>query len=366
MCLIRRPVTCKSITVECSKEVTNYCFISFPSIDLPEENTFYIINTNRYWRPIETFLEIRPEKRSNIASLVSIFEQFPNLHQLFIRSCLNNVPSMQIAPQTLHIIGFRNNFIKNLTKLAFDGAPNLEQIDLSANSIRSIESGAFNGLNRLRTIRLENNNIRSLERETFEGANSLTYINVRSNLITTIADGCFALPNLKELILAENLLEMISDSIFDGAVRLEIVSFNHNRIKVVNLIAIAQSAPIEILRFEDNQLGRFENQNINCSAESNNNLRELSLAKNKLQNFNIFDNLKCLQHLEMLILNTNDFTRFDNISDLRVYFPYLLIIHLIDNKIECNWLNRTAFDTSLIYTRSIRAKFKVHNIACIP
>lgn len=366
MCLIYRPSTCKSITVECSREVTNYCYISFTSIDLPEENTFYVINTNRYWRPIETILEIRPENRSYISSLVSIYEQFPDLERLYISNSLNDVPSMKIAPRTLQFISFRHNFITILTKLTFDGAPHLEQIDLSENSIRSIESGTFNGLDRLISIRLNNNKLGSLHQQTFVGTKSLQYINLRNNSISTIADGCFALENLEELILAENHMEMISNSIFDGATRLKKVFFAHNRIKVINLIAVTNSAPIEIFSFEDNELGKYEKQSINCTSELNNHLKELNLAKNKLESIKIFDSLKCLQNLEMLNLNSNNFVRFENVSDLRIYFPYLYIIHLIDNKIKCDWLNQTAFDTSLFFTRSIRAKFTVNNIVCIP
>lgn len=359
-------MTCKSITVECSKEITNYCFISYPSINLPEENTFYIINSNQYWRPIETVLEIRPQNPSYIASLDSVFDQFPNLERLFISNSLNDLPSMRAAPHTLRLLSFRKNFVKNITKFAFSGAMNLEQIDLSVNSIRSIEDEAFSGHDHLFSIRLESNKLGSLSRHTFDGGNKLVYLNLKSNSITTIADGCFALKRLEELILAHNRLEVISNSIFDGAERLRIVSFAHNRIKVVNLIAIAQSAPIEILSFQDNQLGKYEKQSINCSQELNHQLRELSLASNKLANTHIFDSLKCFESLEMLNLNANDFKQFDNISDLRVYFPHLSTIHLIDNKIQCDWLNQTAFDTSLIYTRSVRNKFSIKNIACIP
>lgn len=359
-------MTCKSITVECSKEVTNYCFISSPSINLSEENTFYIINMNRYWRPIETMLEIRPEKRSYIASLDSVFEQFPGLEDLFISNSLNDLPSMQVAPQTLRLVSFRKNFIRSITKFAFSGASNLEKIDLSANFIRSVEDEAFSGHDRLFSIRLESNELRSLSKNTFDGAHSLSYLNLKNNSITSIDDGCFALKSLEELILAWNHLDVIKNSIFNGAERLKKVSFAHNRIKVVNLIAIAQSAPIEVLNFEHNQLGQYERQSINCSTQVNHQLKVLNLANNKLESTHIFDGLKCLQKLEMLNLNKNDFKRFDNISDLRIYFPYLSIIHLIDNKINCDWLNQTAFDTSLIFTRSIRAKFRIYNIACIP
>lgn len=366
MFLIIEKIACKSITVECNKEVTSYCSISPLSINLPEENTFHIINSNYYLQPVKTILEIRPQFQSYIVSIDSIFDYFPKLEQLFISNSLNDVPSMRTVPKSLLWINFRNNFIRNVTKFAFDGAPSLEQIELSSNSIHSIDNEAFSGLNRLVSIRIENNRLSALKQHTFDGANSLLRINLRNNTIAVIADGCFALKSLEELNLAENRLEIISDSIFNGAEQLKIVSFAHNKIKVINLIAVAQSASIEILNIEDNQLGWFERQSINCTDKMNNQLKNLNLARNKLKNTHIFDSLKCLQNIEMLNLNTNNFTQFENVSDLRIYFPHLSIIFLINNEIKCEWLNQTAFDKSLIYTRSNQRKFTINQIECIP
>ncbi|XP_031620860.1 toll-like receptor 7 [Contarinia nasturtii] len=358
-------IRCKSITVECDKNQQNYCSIVPSSIDLPVENTFYFINPNYYLHAMETILEIRPYQTSNIVSIDSIFDYFPKLEQLIISNSLNKIPFMRAASQTLQLVNFRQNFIKNITKFAFDGAPNLERIDLSSNSIRSIENQAFAKLDRLTSIRLENNKLGSLHSHTFVGAKSLVYINLRNNYITTIANGCFALKYLNELILAENRLDIIPDTIFNGAENLKKISFAHNKIKVIDVIAVAQSAPIEMLNFEDNELAWFEKQSINCTETPNNQLKNLNLAKNKLKSGNILDRLKCLQRIEMLNLNSNDFTTFENISDLRIYFPHLSVIYLINNKIQCDWLKNTAFDTSLIYTRSNRRKLTVHNIECL-
>lgn len=360
-------MACKSITVVCDRENTNYCSItSSSSINLSVENTFHFINPNYYVQPMVAILEIRPQLPSNIASIDSIFYYFPKLEQLFISNCLTDVPSMRAASSTLVWVNFRHNFIRNVSKLSFDGAPNLERIDLSTNSIYSIENEAFSGLDRLISIQMDHNRLGALKSHTFDGAPSLMRISLRNNSISIIADECFALKNLEELILAENRLEMIPESIFNGAERLKTVSFAHNKIKVINLIAVAQSAPIEILNFDDNQLGLFEKQSINCTDKMNHHLKNLNLARNKLKNAHIFDSLKCASNMEMLNFNANEFTKFENVSDLRIYFPRLSIISLIDNKIDCKWLNRTVFDTALIYTRSNRKKYTINNIECIP
>lgn len=342
----------------------SHCFISSP-IELAEGDNFYIINANRSWDSVNTILEIRPQQHSHIASIDSIFDYFPTLEQLFILNSLSEVPSMQFSALSLRLVNFRKNFIRIIKNAAFDGAVNLEHIDLTDNLIHLIENGAFNGLEHLISIRMMNNKLGSLQEHTFDGAKSVSYINLRNNSIATIADGCFALKNLEELILAENHLEMVSPGIFNGSERLRKVSLAHNRIKVINIIALIQSAPIEMLSFEDNELGRYEKQSINCTTKLNYHLKHLNLAKNQLENVHIFDRLNCSSNLEMLNLNRNNFTQFNNVDKLKIYFPHLTIIHLIDNKINCTWLNQTPFDTSLIYSRP-NLKLSVHQIACIP
>lgn len=362
--MTHRSVLCQPIVVECRKDVTYYCIVSSP-INMAPGDTFYFTNLNRTWDSVNTIIHIQPQQRSYIASIDSIFDYLPALQQLFISNSLNELPSMQFTASTLRLIDFRQNFIQKVKKSAFDGAVNLQYIDLTDNLIYMIENEAFSGLNHLTSIRMANNELGSLLQHTFAGAESLRYINLRNNSITTIAEGCFALKNLEELILAENHLEMLTATVFNGSERLKKVSLAHNLIKVVNVIALASSAPIETLSFEDNQLGRYEKQTINCTTTPNNHLKHLSLAKNQLQNTEILNSLKCLKNLETLNLNGNNFTKFANISALKVYFPHLIIIHLIDNKISCDWLKQTTFDTSLIYTRSIRY-FSFKQIVCVP
>lgn len=362
--VVYRPIACKPVTIECDTNTSSYCSVT-SSINLIEGDTFYVINSNRSWDSSDAILEIHPQERSYIASIDSIFDYFPKLQQLFISNSLNELPSMQFSASTLRSINFRHNFIRNITKSAFDGAANLEHIDLSGNVIYTIDNEAFNGLDRLISICLLNNRLSMLHAQTFVGAKSLSHINLQNNSITLIADGCFALKNLEELNLAKNHLVMLANSTFNGAERLKKVSLAHNRIKVVDVVALAQAAPIEEFSFENNELGRFEKQSINCSNQLNYNLKHLNLASNGLQTAHIFDSLICMINLETLNLNRNKFTQFDNISDLRIYFPRLTIVHLIDNAINCEWLNQTAFDTSLIYTRPIR-KFTIKGIVCIP
>lgn len=356
-------ILCKSITVHCNDIITSYCFID-DYINLPAENSLYIINPNRYYRPIETMVEIKPTQRSYIASIESIFENFPELERLFISNSLNEMPTFQFMAINLNLINFRDNHILHLSRFAIDGAQSLEEIHLNRNKIKSVDDYAFSDLNHLHTIRMEENELTLITNLTFAGANRLRVINLKKNHITALKDGCFALEYLEDLNLAYNQLDMLNDSIFVGAKHLKKVSFAHNHIKLINLNVMVHAAPVEWLNLEDNQIGMFENQSINCAMEANQHLNYLNLAQNQLKGSTILDGLKCLQNLKKLNLNKNNFTHLDNVVYLKVYFPHLGIILLVDNKLQCDWLKKTAFDTSLIYTMSGR-KYNVNRIACI-
>lgn len=361
---IVQQITCKSITVHCNDIITSYCFID-DYFNCSSENSLHIINPNRHERKIETMLEIRPTKRSNLSSIESIFRiNFPALEKLFISNSLNEMPSFQFLSSSLKYINFRENHIKHVPPFSIEGAGLLEVINLNRNLIQSIDDFAFSNLKNLHTINAEENELTLISNMTFAGANSLRVINLRRNHITTLMDGCFAVKTLEELNLANNQIVILDDLVFDGAIKLKKVTFAHNRIRSIDLNAIAtSSSPIERLNLADNQIGLFENVSINCANAVNIKMKHLNFAENQLSSSNIFWNLKCFQHLETLNLNKNNFTQFENVIDLKVYFTHLTIIYLIDNHIKCEFLERTIFDTSLIYTMTGH-KHHIKRIAC--
>lgn len=360
----------KSITVHCNHLESSYCFID-EHINLPVENNLYIIHPNRYFRTIDTILEIKPAQRSHIASIESIFENFPKLEKLFLSNSLDEMPSLSRTVSTLKYANFRDNYIRKVPKLR--GIIALEELNLNRNAIQTIDDYAFDDLKHLHTIRMDENQLTLISNVTFAEANNLRIISLRKNRITELQDGCFSLKNLRELNLAENRLDLLDDSIFIGAVNIRIVNFAHNRLKLINLNALVHSAPIEFLNFEDNEIGMFETQSINCANELQLKLKRLNLAKNQLKLPTILDGLKCFQNIETLNLNRNEFTQIENVVDLKFYFPHLIIVYMIDNKLNCDWLEQTIFDTSLIFTlpdrmRNVNEKNRfvknVKGIAC--
>lgn len=368
----------KSITVHCNHLESSYCFID-EHINLPAESNLYIIHPNRYFRTIDTILEIKPAKRSYIASIESIFENFPELEKLFLSNSLDEMPSLSRTVTTLKYANFRDNFIVKVPKIR--GIIAIEELNLNRNAIQTIDDYAFDDLKHLHTIRMDENQLTFISNITFAEANNLRIISLRKNRITELQDGCFALKNLRELNLADNRLDVLDNSIFIGAQNMKIVNFSHNRIKFIKngILALLQSAAsIETLNLEDNQIGMFEKQSISnglhCANDLHLNLKQLNLAKNQLSLKTILNGLKCFQNLETLNLNRNKFTQIENVVDLKFYFPHLIIVYMIDNKLKCDWLQNTIFDTSLIFTlpdrkRNVNEKNRfvenVNGIACI-
>lgn len=347
----------KSITVHCNHLETSYCFID-EHINLPVENNLYIIHPTRYFRTIDTMLEIKPAQRSYIASIESIFENFPELENLFLSNSLDEMPSLSRTISTLKYANFRDNFIIKLPKIR--GIIALEELNLNRNAIQTIDDYAFDDLKYLHTIRMDENRLTLISNVTFAEANNLRVISLRKNQITELQDGCFALKNLHELNMADNRLDVLDDSMFIGAENIKIVNFSHNRIKFFNLNALVHSAPIESLNLEDNLIGMFESASINCANELQFKLKQLNMAKNQLSSIDILNGLKCFQNLETLNLNRNEFTQIENVVDLKFYFPHLIIVYLIDNKLKCEWLQKTIFDTSLIFTLTGRKQRNVN------
>lgn len=361
-------VSSKTVAVSCNTSVFSYCFVDDEIKDnFPDRNELRVINSHHYRQPIDRILEIKPNIRSYIASITSVFEDFPNLEALYISNSLDAIPLLQRA-KSLKKLNFRRNFIRVVKENSFSEAQQIEEINLSENSLRTVEDRAFSGLDNIQTITLSKNNITALSNETFVGVDSIEFIDLRSNAISSIKDGCFNLTNLKELVLSFNRLQRVTVGMFAGADSLEKLMLGHNLIKFIDLYEIGQSSPIQWLDLEYNELGLYDgftnSSIIKNLVEHNLSLKQLNLANNQLKNPQILDHLRCFENLETLNVINNNLTHLENVVDLKVYFPHIAIILISDNKLKCDWLQRNAFDTSVFIT-VIRRKKSVKGIACL-
>lgn len=104
-----------------------------------------------------------------------------------------------------------SSHVRELQNSAFEGATNLEDLNLSGNDLLSIPKKAFSGLTNLTKLNLSHNKIRSLPITVFRDLTSLTTLDLSENFLETIqADLLNPLKKLDTLSLNHNAIAKIS------------------------------------------------------------------------------------------------------------------------------------------------------------
>ncbi|KAM4613149.1 extracellular matrix protein 2 isoform 2-T4 [Polymixia lowei] len=197
---------------------------------------------------------------------------------------LNHFPPLAIPE--LKSLSLEGNSISSLPEEAFNGIPNLEWINLGKNKLTSasIAAKAFRGLRFLRRLYLDgnlldvvpsdlpstlqelkinDNRLTSIREDSFRDLNSLMILELEGNLLSegnmdplafsplsqlsylrlgrnhfrTVPQG---LPStLLELYLENNLIEEISDAVFNQTISLNVVSLRHNRLEETRMAPLA-------------------------------------------------------------------------------------------------------------------------------
>lgn len=343
----------------------DYCFIG-DQIELSGDRTLYIINLNQYRRPAETQLELRPQQPSNITSLDSIFDNFPDLQRLFVTNSLQTLQPLRSRAQHLRHIDLHGNYIKYVGRSVFSAAHALEYINLNGNRIAHIADEAFGGLEHLRELHIQDNELTSMTNATFVGAHGLRLLNLRGNRLARLPVGAFTLIALDELILSENRLVAIGNDTFQTMPVIRKVSLAHNAIDVIDLSALLRGTRVQHLDLSDNRIGRREQFIIRCDGDVVLPVKHLNLAQNNLQMPQILERLTCFQQLEQLNLNSNNFTRIDGAGNVSSQYPELRVLLFVGNRLNCDWLKSAEFDTSVIFTMPRLKDITYRGIVCVP
>ncbi|XP_078105321.1 extracellular matrix protein 2 isoform X4 [Sander vitreus] len=191
-----------------------------------------------------------------------------------------------LAIPELRSLSLEGNNISSIPAEAFNGIPNLEWIDLKKNKLTSagIDAKAFKGLKMLRRLYLDGNlleavpanlpptlqelkisenRLRGINKHSFQDLSSLVILELEGNLLSegnvdplafaplkqlsylrlgrnhfrTIPQG---LPiSLLELYLENNLIEEISETVFNQTHSLNVVSLRHNRLEENRIAPLA-------------------------------------------------------------------------------------------------------------------------------
>jgi Leucine-rich repeat (LRR) protein len=179
----------------------------------------------------------------------------------------------------LRYVSFRNNAIRDVNPMAFNGlAVSLIHLDLAGNKINTIVNVTFSYIPKLETLLLSNNSVTNLDRTVF-------------------AD----LKVLHSLDLSLNYLSYILDGTFDWNEKLEFLSLSHNRIEIISKFTFKMLRNLKHLDLSDNNIS-FLHRNAFLSLRQ---LEWISLSNNKIKQLhkNDFGSLKQVKYFN---LSTNE------------------------------------------------------------
>ncbi|XP_065100575.1 extracellular matrix protein 2 [Paramisgurnus dabryanus] len=168
------------------------------------------------------------------------FNGIPNLEWIDLGK--NKISSSGIDPQTFKGLKF-------LTRLYMDGnlleqipnelPPTLQELKINENNLKEIEENSFEGLSSLVTLEMEGNllsegNVNPL---AFRPLKELSYLRLSRNHFRTIPQGLPA--SLQELYMENNLIEEISETVFNNSMNINVVVLRHNKLDESRIAPLA-------------------------------------------------------------------------------------------------------------------------------
>ncbi|XP_068452036.1 extracellular matrix protein 2 [Clinocottus analis] len=139
--------------------------------------------------------------------------------------------------------------LKMLSRLYLDGnlleavpadlPPTLQELKISENRLRRIDENSFRGLSSLMILELEGNLLSegNVDPKAFAPLLQLSYLRLGKNHFRTVPQG---LPSsLLELYLENNLIEEISETVFNQTHSLNVVSLRNNRLDETRIAPLA-------------------------------------------------------------------------------------------------------------------------------
>lgn len=378
MCLLALGASAQAIPqdVECTITVAEptTCYIAAPIFLRPDAtlnivNSSALVNVTRFeLRAFTNLVRIPP----------IIWAVFPNLQELVMAnySAVNVLsPTDFLYASKLKLLSLKGNKLLSIPYSVFALAPALEVLDLSMNGITEIEGLAFNGLDQLKQLDLSYNRLGLINASTFQGLTNLEVLDLSHNKIKLIDDGTFYLPKLQILNMNTNGVSVLPVNLFGVVPPLTYVDFGENKltqigsslyalqelrllnltankkIDDINLPALAQLPKLDTLLLSNSGFSfptvltivspDLEPATPSTVPVSNSPLKKLYLAKNKLINPDILQQLAYFRQLEVLSLEANKFTYIDNVNSLSTWYPNLHTIYIGENKLNCDWLNVT-------------------------
>ncbi|XP_061582578.1 extracellular matrix protein 2 isoform X2 [Cololabis saira] len=168
------------------------------------------------------------------------FNGIPNLEWI-------NLKKNRLTSEGIHPAAFKG--LKMLQRLYLDGnllevvpsdlPTTLQELKVSENRLRRVEENSFHGLSSLVTLELEGNLLSeaTVDPRAFAPLSQLSYLRLGRNHFRTVPQG---LPeSLLEVYLENNLIEEVSDAVFNHTLNLNVVSLRHNKLDETRISHLA-------------------------------------------------------------------------------------------------------------------------------
>lgn len=163
---------------------------------LPQLNTFtlrecgYCLISNYAFKGLSNLKNVEISGNELYAYELA-FQGAENLERLQLD--YNRIGHIKTAwfPSSLKILHLRNNFLRFLTKNMFNKLISLRELYLSGNQIEQISGEAFTNLRDLGILHLQNNQIRNFTADHLKGNEKVHYLDISNNNITQLCDIVF-------------------------------------------------------------------------------------------------------------------------------------------------------------------------------
>ncbi|XP_045068262.1 extracellular matrix protein 2 [Coregonus clupeaformis] len=217
---IALPLGCdiSDVTVTCE----NAKLTNFPPLNIPELKSLSL------------------EGNSITTIPVGAFNGIPNLESINLGK--NKLTTAGIAPHTFNGLKFLSRlYLDNnlLETVPMDLPSTLQELKINENHLKGIEENSFQGLSNLLTLELEGNVLSegNVDPLAFSPLSQLSYLRLGRNHFRIVPQGLP--PSLLEVYLENNLIEEISDSVFNQTTNLNVVSLRHNRLDESRIAPLA-------------------------------------------------------------------------------------------------------------------------------
>ncbi|CAL8336081.1 unnamed protein product [Lota lota] len=168
------------------------------------------------------------------------FNGIPNLEWI-------NLGKNQITSDGIAATAFRG--LQFLTRLYLDGnfleqvpsdlPSTLQELKINENKLRTIHEKSLQGLSSLMILEMEDNLLseNNVDPSAFSSLTQLSYLRLGRNHFRTVPQGLP--PTLLELYLENNMIEEISEVVFNQTTSLTLVSLRHNRLDETRMAPLA-------------------------------------------------------------------------------------------------------------------------------